>query len=119
MVKAPPQGVRGGGGREDVLVTDLIMPGENGLDLCRTLRSAHFVRPILAISGDPLQLDDALGAGATACLPKPFTIDDFLNAIRRATSHEVGQSGCYGLEGSPLMPDVYLAEPNPCVSGAL
>jgi CheY-like chemotaxis protein len=93
----------------DVVVTDLIMPGESGLELCRTLRSAHFLRPVLAISGDLLQLDDALGAGATACLPKPFSTDDLLNAIQRATCHEIGPSGFYGLEGSPLMPGVYPA----------
>lgn len=90
--------------RFDVVVTDLLMPDESGLDLCRTLRSAHFPRPILAISGDRLQLDDAFEAGATGCLSKPFNIDELLRAIQLAVVCQAGHGNSYGAERSPLKP---------------
>jgi CheY-like chemotaxis protein len=76
------------GGRFDLVMTDVVMPGESGLDLCRTLRADQFSPPIVVIRGDQALLDFAQDAGATVCLAKPFTIDGILAAIDRGLGHE-------------------------------
>lgn len=82
----------------DVVVTDLIMPKVNGLELIRKLRVQHSRVRVIAISGGgslgPLSLKpDAISthafiaaardAGAEEVLTKPFDMDDLVAAIRR------------------------------------
>jgi len=82
----------------DVVVTDIIMPKVNGLELIRKLREIHPRTRIIAISGGgsfgPLSLKpDAISthafiaaareAGAEEVLTKPFDMDDLLAAVRR------------------------------------
>ncbi len=71
----------------DLAIVDLMMPGMNGLDLIRKLRAMvgqeHV--PIIAASGLALQVDreEALRAGASAHLAKPFTAKELRDAVRR------------------------------------
>jgi len=82
----------------DVVVTDIIMPKVNGLELIRRLRSSYPRIRVIAISGGgsfgPLSLKpDAISthafiaaareAGAEEVLTKPFDRDDLLSAVRR------------------------------------
>lgn len=57
----------------DVVVTDISMPGENGLMLIRSLRSANRERAIIAITalGGSVR-DEIMRAGATLLIEKPF-----------------------------------------------
>ena len=57
----------------DAVVTDISMPGDNGLMLIRSLRSANRDRVIIAITalGGSVR-DEVMRAGATALLEKPF-----------------------------------------------
>lgn len=73
-------------GRFDLLITDIVMPDMDGLELIRKLRSSHPHVPILAMSGGGkvpapvyLRLAEALGAGKV--LAKPFEIPTLLEAI--------------------------------------
>lgn len=81
-----------------VVVTDLIMPKVNGLELIRKLREQHPRIRVIAISGGgglgPLSMKpDALSthafiaaardAGAEEVLTKPFDMEDLLSAVRR------------------------------------
>ncbi|QQE89280.1 two-component system response regulator OmpR [Azotobacter chroococcum] len=63
-------------GRErfDVLVLDVMMPGEDGLSLCRRLRAQGETIPIVMLTarGDPLDRIIGLEMGADDYLPKPF-----------------------------------------------
>ncbi|ACO80760.1 response regulator [Azotobacter vinelandii CA] len=63
-------------GRErfDVLVLDVMMPGEDGLSLCRRLRARGETIPIVMLTarGDPLDRIIGLEMGADDYLPKPF-----------------------------------------------
>jgi two-component system phosphate regulon response regulator OmpR len=58
----------------DVLVLDLMMPGENGLSICRRLRAGGETIPIMMLTarGDPVDRIVGLEMGADDYLPKPF-----------------------------------------------
>ena len=65
----------------DVVVTDIAMPGMDGLELSRRLRAAPPTRdvPIIAVSGNPT--GRAQEAGCNMMLEKPCTPDELLHAI--------------------------------------
>ncbi len=58
----------------DVLVLDLMMPGESGLEICRRLRATGDTIPIMMLTakGDPVDRIVGLEMGADDYLPKPF-----------------------------------------------
>jgi len=60
--------------RFDVLVLDLMMPGEDGLSICRRLRASGETIPIMMLTarGDPVDRIIGLEMGADDYLPKPF-----------------------------------------------
>lgn len=68
----------------DLIVLDLMMPGESGLELARSLREAKNNVPILMLTamGDPSDRIDGLEAGADDYLPKPFEPRELLLRIR-------------------------------------
>ncbi len=71
----------------DLIVLDVMMPGEDGLSLCRALRETHST-PILLLTakGETEHRIDGLEAGADDYLPKPFEPKELLlriNAILR------------------------------------
>lgn len=74
----------------DLVITDLLMPDGDGVDLIAEVRRAHPVMRILAISGggrytegsDVLNL--AQGLGAHAVVLKPFTAAQLKAGIERA-----------------------------------
>ena len=53
-----------------VLITDLMMPGIDGLQLIKEVRKKHPTIKIIAMSGRPDHLEQA--EDADAALPKPF-----------------------------------------------
>ena len=58
----------------DALILDLMMPGEDGLSVCRRLRARGETIPILMLTakGDPVDRIIGLEMGADDYLPKPF-----------------------------------------------
>jgi CheY-like chemotaxis protein len=66
-------------GEIDVLVSDISMPGMDGLSLARALRAFEPAMAVLLMSGcaDVGQLDEDF-----AFLPKPFRIADLLTRVR-------------------------------------
>lgn len=70
--------------RFDVLVLDLMMPGEDGLSLCRRLRHQGETIPILMLTarGDPVDRVVGLEMGADDYLPKPFDPRELLARIQ-------------------------------------
>jgi DNA-binding response OmpR family regulator len=68
----------------DLVITDLVMPGREGLETIRALRAAQPDLAIIAISGarnveDYLKMAKLLGAAAT--IQKPFETAHLLAAI--------------------------------------
>ena len=68
----------------DVIVSDIILPGTNGLELCRALRRLGLSTPILLLSalGDPHDKVSGLDAGADDYLAKPFDFREFVARIK-------------------------------------
>lgn len=71
----------------DLLVTDIYMPDEDGLEVIRKVRRLRPDLPILAMSGaagDRNLLQVARHLGARLTLHKPFSKDDLLSAVAAA-----------------------------------
>ncbi|MDF1484906.1 response regulator [Ramlibacter sp. H39-3-26] len=70
--------------RFDVLVLDVMMPGEDGLSICRRLRAQGETIPIVMLTarGDPLDRIIGLEMGADDYLPKPFEPRELLARIQ-------------------------------------
>ncbi|MSQ72644.1 MAG: two-component system response regulator OmpR [Betaproteobacteria bacterium] len=60
--------------RFDLLVLDLMMPGEDGLSVCRRLRGTKVTIPIIMLTAKGEDVDRIVGLemGADDYLPKPF-----------------------------------------------
>ena len=73
----------------DCIVTDLNMPGMDGLQLIRELRAhpVHRVTPILMLTteSDEAKKQEGRDAGATGWLVKPFNPDKLIHTINRVT----------------------------------
>jgi CheY-like chemotaxis protein len=72
----------------DVVVTDIFMPDEDGIELIQDLRRRRPKLPIVAITGggphhDTVALRVAAALGAGAMLLKPVDAEDLVAAIRR------------------------------------
>ena len=70
-------------GRFDLIVLDLMLPGEDGLAICRRLRRSSRI-PIIMLTakGDPLDRVIGLEMGADDYLAKPFEPRELLARIR-------------------------------------
>jgi DNA-binding response OmpR family regulator len=68
----------------DVIVLDLMLPGMDGLSLCRRLRETGQATPVLILSARDLVDDRVTGldAGADDYLVKPFATQELLARVR-------------------------------------
>jgi DNA-binding NtrC family response regulator len=69
----------------DLLITDLSMPDEDGIELVRRLKKDHPTLKLITMSGTfgPDLLKAAQFLGANATLTKPMTVAQLLDCIRR------------------------------------
>ena len=68
----------------DLIVLDIMLPGIDGLEVCRRLRRRHIAAPILMLTarGDVDQRVEGLDAGADDYLAKPFHFPELLARVR-------------------------------------
>src|SRR5215211_2174302 len=88
--------------RIDLIVLDLMLPGEDGLSLCRRLRAASAV-PIVMLTAKSEEIDRIIGLemGADDYLPKPFNPRELVarvRAILRRTKPEAGEASVSSTE---------------------
>ncbi|MCM0593111.1 MAG: response regulator [Gloeotrichia echinulata IR180] len=73
----------------DVIVTDVVMPGMSGFELCRSLKkdAATAKVPIVICSSKNQEIDRlwATRQGADAYITKPYTRDQLLRVIKSVT----------------------------------
>ena len=71
----------------DLIVTDVVMPGLDGVQLVDRIRRDRKSIPIIMMSGNPVGrkfLYAAHGLGATGVLTKPFTQETLTDTVARA-----------------------------------
>ncbi|RLA03307.1 MAG: DNA-binding response regulator, partial [Gammaproteobacteria bacterium] len=63
-------------GKYDLIILDIMLPGIDGLEICRRLRGASNHTPVLMLTAKTTELDRVLGLelGADDYLTKPFSI---------------------------------------------
>ncbi|MFN4194961.1 MAG: response regulator transcription factor [Thermosynechococcus sp.] len=71
--------------RPDLIVLDIVMPGTNGLELCREVRANPLLKtvPIIFCSSKDQDFDRfwALRQGGNAYITKPFEPEDLIETI--------------------------------------
>ncbi len=107
------------GDQPRVLVSDIRMPGGNGIDMLRTVKESHPALPVIIMTAFS-DLGSAVSAfqnGAFEYLAKPFDLSNAVELIRRAVDErgsaapetEEGDSGIGILGQAPAMQDVFRA----------
>jgi len=90
----------------DVLITDIRMSGQSGLDLLKRVHDAHPELPVIVMTAHS-DLGSAVSAyesGAFEYLPKPFDIDQAVDLVRRAAQAAAKPAETNG--AVPRMPEL-------------
>ncbi|BER95821.1 two-component system response regulator OmpR [Vibrio cholerae] len=74
-----------------LMVLDLMLPGEDGLSICRRLRNSNNMIPILMLTAKGDEIDRIVGleVGADDYLPKPFNPRELLARIKAVLRRQV------------------------------
>ena len=89
----------------DLLILDLMMPGMDGLEVCKALRARGRSTPILMLTAKSTELDRVLGLelGADDYLTKPFSLAELLARVkallRRADLQRAALTGAHAQAG--------------------
>lgn len=85
--------------RFDLIILDLMLPGLNGLEVCRKVRQTDRQTPIMMLTARSEEIDKVMGleTGADDYLTKPFSIREFIARVnvifRRGEDHNSTQGG--------------------------
>ena len=96
----------------DAMILDVLMPGVDGLEVCRRLRGSGSKLPVLMLTARTEVEDRVAGldAGADDYVTKPFALEELLARVRallRRTSDEEGDVVRFGdLELDPTTREV-------------
>jgi twitching motility two-component system response regulator PilH len=76
--------------KPDVVITDILMPGMSGLELCRSLKKNPTTQklPVIACTSKNQELDRLWGMkqGIAIYVTKPFTKEEIIRAVRSVTN---------------------------------
>lgn len=93
LVSSPDDALlRIGSNRYDAIVSDIRMPGVDGITILRAARLRDATVPFVLMTGNP-SLETAVSAvelGVLRYLQKPFTVDEFADVVTTAVSKRVG-----------------------------
>ncbi len=77
----------------DLVILDLMLPGKDGMEICRQMRMNHITTPVMMLTSKSEEIDKVLGLemGADDYLTKPFSVREFIARVkaifRRAEMH--------------------------------
>lgn len=94
----------------DVLLTDIRMPGMDGITLLGKIQQSHPDLPVIVMTAHS-DLDSAVSsydAGAFEYLPKPFDVDEAIGQVKRACAHRIQmrQEQSQRVESSSSSPEI-------------
>jgi CheY-like chemotaxis protein len=75
--------------KPDMILTDIMMPGIDGIEAIKRIRKFDSKVNIIAISADGKFEKDSLAAGAKLFLKKPLSSEIVINAIKSFTNQNV------------------------------
>jgi DNA-binding response OmpR family regulator len=92
-------------GHYDLVVLDLMLPGENGLEICRRLRGQGDTTPIVMLTAKGDEIDRIVGLeiGADDYLPKPVNPRELLARIRSVLRRAKPAAGAPRAEGGEIV----------------
>jgi DNA-binding response OmpR family regulator len=98
-----------GSGTYDLVILDLMLPGMDGIEICRRMRAAHVETPVLMLTARGAVEDRVAGlnVGADDYLVKPFAMEELLArvaALLRRRGREL--EGTQTLQVGDLMLDL-------------
>lgn len=94
----------------DLIILDVMLPGLNGVEVCRRLRASGNQTPILMLTAKSEEIDKVIGleTGADDYLTKPFGMRELMariNAILRRASKSNHESAESNVQKGELMVD--------------
>jgi DNA-binding response OmpR family regulator len=89
----------------DLIILDLMLPGVDGLEICRRIRAASAYTLILMLTAKSAELDRVLGLeiGADDYLTKPFSIRELLARVKALFRREEALKSEASLESKKLI----------------
>lgn len=68
----------------DLIILDIMLPGMNGMEVCRRIRQTDRHTPILILSAKSEEIDKVIGleTGADDYLTKPFSVREFIARVK-------------------------------------
>ena len=83
-----------GSSRFDLVVLDVMLPGKDGFEVCRELRSAGLTVPIIMLTAKTQESDKVMGLeiGADDYVTKPFSPREFRARVRAALRRAAGEA---------------------------
>ena len=72
--------------KPEIVITDLIMPGMNGVELCRAIKKINPETEVVLISGHPTEMykyqrDFISAGGREGFLQKPLSLDEMIDVV--------------------------------------
>lgn len=70
--------------KPDLIILDIMLPGMDGLEVCKALRQNNLDMPVLMLTAKGEEIDKVIGLemGADDYVPKPFSIRELLARIK-------------------------------------
>ena len=89
----------------DLIILDLMLPGLNGLEICKTIRGKGLTVPVLILTAKSSEMDRVLGLelGADDYVIKPFSIMELMARVKSIFRRtEFDQAGDKSVKEKPL-----------------
>ncbi len=94
--------------RPDFVCLDVMMPGQNGYEVCKQIRRIDESVPILFLTAKAEEIDTVLGLelGADDYMTKPFGVKEIIARIRAILRRTAGRAGEKAIDDEFTMDDL-------------